>query len=191
MKNKTEILTCEKCTGVQKIENFYKPLEKNKICKDCLYKEFIFQYSGIYDCDFGVTIDWMCKEYDLPFVDQLIYYHKEIENIKDKLECYINDISLLPMYQNSNDVKEEPDIDFINDDIKQLKVKILKTLEKDDFNAHNKWMNSLRDAIDLRDKLRGNKDTTINIGTIMVKDDTDINKLSEELSKLTKRDKLY
>jgi len=87
--------------------------------------------------------------------------------------------------------EEKSDIDFINDDIKELKIKISKSLEKEDFNAHNKWMNSLRDAMELRDKLQGNKDCIINIGTIMVKDDTDISKLSEELSKITKRNEIY
>jgi hypothetical protein len=123
---KEKAIQCKKCEGVQLENNFYEPLKKNRICKDCLYKEFIFQYNGIYDNDFGATIEWMCNEYDLPFVYELLNYHKNILNVKEKLEYYMNDISLLPMYQEVNIIKEKSDIDFINDDIKQLKKNIQK-----------------------------------------------------------------
>jgi hypothetical protein len=163
MKDKEKAIQCKKCEGVQLENNFYKPLKKNRICKDCLCKEFIFQYNGIYDNDFGATIEWMCKEYNLPFVQELIYYHENVLNIKDKLECYMNDISLLPMYQNKIITKEKSDIDFINEDIKGVKEHIEYSLKQHDFNSHNKWLNSLRDALELREKLQGNNNNTFNI----------------------------
>jgi hypothetical protein len=169
MKNKIESLKCEKCTAIQLENNFYKPLKKYKICKDCFNQEFMFQYRGIFDTDFGATIEWMCKEYNLPFVQELIYYHEDVLNIKEKLECYMNDISLLPMYQKTDEIKTKSDIDFINDDIKELKIKISKSLEKDDSNAHGKWINSLREALELREKLQGvnnNSSFNISIGEI-------------------------
>jgi putative protein kinase ArgK-like GTPase of G3E family len=48
-------------------------------------------------------------------------------------------------------------------------------------------MNCLRDALELRDKLQGNKENIINIGTIVVQNDADVNKLTEELAELAKR----
>jgi hypothetical protein len=180
MKKKIESIKCKKCEGIQLRNNFYKPLERQEVCKECLSKEFMFQYRAMFDCDFGETIEWMCKEYNLPFVYELIYYHEDISNINDKLESYINDISLLPMYQDSSDIKEKSDIEFINDDIKQLKKNIEKAIQKEDFNAHNKWMNCLRDALELREKLQGNNNNTFNITIGDIKN-IDFDKVMKEI----------
>lgn len=185
MNKQIESLKCEKCTGVQSKDNFYKPLEKHNICKDCFYEEFIYQYTGIFNQNYGDTMNWICEKYDIPFIFSLIYYHKDIINIKEKLESYMNDVSSLPIYQ-SNNKEEKSDLDFINDDIKQLKKNIEKAIQKEDFNAHNKWMNCLRDAIELRETLKGGSKYTINLGTVNVNSNSAedlINELTKIVSK--------
>ena len=190
---------CDYCHKEQSEHNFYKIVteklnretgeyEPYTVCKDCLLYEYI--YGGNVT---EIKIHRMCLDYNL-YYDTVISSNIILKKQKhrDTLIEYLRIISSLPQYIGKKykdsvfEQEEKSDIDFINDDIKELKVKISKSLEKEDSNAHNKWMNSLRDAMELRDKLQGNKDCTINIGTIMVKDETDINKLSEELSKLAK-----
>jgi hypothetical protein len=155
------------------------------ICKDCLIKEVINNYK-LNKGDYYKTLEDICKKYNLPFIESIVWkFHKNesMENIKQMFDNYIKDV----MYLESTE-EEKSDIDFINDDIKELKVKISNALQKDDINAHGKWMNSLRDALELRDKLQGNIENIINIGTIIVQNDEDASKLTEELSKLAKRD---
>ena len=159
------------------------------ICKECLLKKVINVFKSNKG-DYAKTINDICKEYNLPFVKNILWklHGNESENnIKEIFVGYIKDITSLPQYKNKTYCEEKSDIDFINDDIKQLKKNIEKAIQNEDFNAHNKWMNCLRDAIELREKLQGVKENIINIGTIMVKDEVDINNLTEELTKMTKR----
>jgi hypothetical protein len=51
-------------------------------------------------------------------------------------------------------VEEKSDIDFIEEDIKQIKRNIQKTSANNDVNAHGKWLNSFRDALTLREDLK-------------------------------------
>jgi len=126
------------------------------ICKDCLIKKFTHTYK-LFDENFEKTLKAMCEDYDLPFIVSLVSIHNDV-NFIERLKFYIKDIHCLKQYQTmtyleSVGKKEKSDIDFINEDIKQLKNNIEKAIQKEDFNAHNKWMNSLRDALELRDKL--------------------------------------
>jgi hypothetical protein len=189
------------------IDNKYQPFV---ICKDCIKKEYLSEYEKVNN-DFRQTLIIMCTKYNLYYDENLMQSSKD-SNIEDGwnlFQQYIKCVSSLFQYQklkykdsiflakdikpedintdNTIIIKEKTDIEFINDDIKGIKNHIEYSLKQHDHNAHNKWMNCLRDAIELRDKLQGNKENIINIGTIVVQNDADINKLTEELAELAKR----
>jgi len=188
------------------VDSKYQPFV---ICKDCIKKDYLAEYEKV-DNDFRQALIIMCTKYNIYYDENLMQSSKD-NNIEDGwnlFQQYIKYISSLRQYiglkykdsiwenkkssiGNYSDilipVEEKSDIDFINDDIKQLKKNIEKAIQKEDFNAHNKWMNCLRDAIELRERLQGIKENIINIGTIMVKDEVDINNLTEELTKFAKR----
>ena len=87
---------------------------------------------------------------------------------------------------NSNELSEYfgdalDNIDFIKKDIQTIKNYIINSLDKGDFNAHNKWMNNLRDALDLKNKLE-NRTDTYNTFNINISSDMDINEFVEKLN---------
>lgn len=156
------------------------------ICKECLIEKFTKIYK-LFNEDFEKTLKAMCEDYNLPFVTSLISSHTDMIFI-ERLNYYIKDITSLKQYYDMNysdsiGVKEKSDIDFINEDIKQLKKNIEKAIQKEDFNAHNKWMNCLRDAIELRERLQGESLYTINVGTVNVSS-TNAEDFINELTKL-------
>jgi hypothetical protein len=182
MKDKEKALQCEECAKLQLENNFYKIIteklnnktgeyEPYRICKKCITSDYSFGFYSDKDRIYN-----MCEKYNLYYndsiVDEVISSEKEY-----KFGDYLRIISSLRQYQDKKfkdsvfenskeEQNKESDIDFINNDIIQLKRNIKKALDNYDYNAHNKWMNSLRDAIELRDKLQGNKNYVINIGTI-------------------------
>jgi hypothetical protein len=192
---------CDECEDKVVETNFYRIIteklntktgeyEPYRICKKCITSDYSF---GIHsDRD---RIHNICKKYNLYYNDSIV--DEVILNDKEyKLGDYLRIISSLRQYQGlkfkdsvfeniSKEQNKESDIDFINDDIVQLKKNIQKALDNYDYNAHNKWMNSLRDAIELRDKLQGNKNYVINIGTIN-SNTNDAEELVANLIKLAK-----
>lgn len=167
------------------IDNKYQPFV---ICKDCIKKEYLSEYKKVHN-DFRQALVIMCTKYNIYYDENLMnYVKKNIVNDNWTLfQGYIKCISSLAQYnglkykdsvwKNNNTsisnyldilipVEEKSDIDFINDDIKQLKKNIEKTIQKEDFNAHNKWMNCLRDALELREKLQEHNNTTKNFNVL-------------------------
>lgn len=74
-------------------------------------------------------------------------------------------------------------LDFVNKDIEVLKGFIINSLDRNDINAHNKWMNNLRDALELKNKLE-NKTDTYNTFNINVSKDVDIENITKQLTKI-------
>lgn len=164
-------MKCKICNTEKENKYFYKGFT---CCKECISKN-LNSKTSIYDAQM------FCKQvledsnyivnnkllYDIFFNDNGIDEYRGLKN-DSKLSLYLKKINSLPQYstyrykeeQITN--KEKSDIEFINDDIKELKIKISKSLEKEDFNAHNKWMNSLRDALELREKLKEHNDISKN-----------------------------
>lgn len=123
------------------------------ICKECLIEKFTHTYK-LFNNNFERTLKVMCEDYNLPFVVSLISLHNDVNYI-ERLKLYIKDISSLPQYKNMTYFvqKEKSDIDFLNDDIKGVKEHIEYSLKQGSVNEHNKWLNSLREALELKDKL--------------------------------------
>ena len=202
-------MRCQECKTTKDDNIFYKIVkeklnvktneyEKYNICKQCLQLEFV-KHDLLYICKtynlyYDITL-WNCEEEykdDIKTFSNYIRLLSSLMQYRDKKykdSVFLADGITLDNIntENATTIKEKSDIDFLNEDIKQLKKNIEKAIQKEDFNSHNKWMNCLRDAIELRDRLQGNTDCIINIGTIMVKDETDITKLTDELSKIAKR----
>lgn len=182
---------CKRCKKDKlKEPNFYKGFD---VCKDCLS-----EYLSIFTKEqaFAKVKDLLHENnyiINQELLEDIFFSDKEEyrgSNNIGRLSEYLKRINSLPQYKDFKYkiiTEEKSEIDFINDDINQLKNKITKALGNDDFNAHNKWMNCLRDAIELRERLQGNNDYTINISTINIQNETDANEFIEELSKLTKR----
>lgn len=182
-------MECKICKKEKTEQNFYKGFTE---CKDCLgnylngkstTQGFEVIKDLLHDNNYIINQELL---HDIFFNDRDEY--RDSNNI-GKLSDYLRKINSLPQYKEYKYkivAEEKSDIDFINDDIEQLKKNIQKSLDNYDFNAHNKWMNSLRDAIELRDKLQGNKEYVINIGTITV-DKGNADEFLESLIELTKK----
>lgn len=79
--------------------------------------------------------------------------------------------------------EDSSNIEFLERDIASIKERILKALDRDDANLHNKWMNNLRDALELKNKLE-NKTDTYNNNTYNINIDKEFN-AEELLNKFT------
>jgi hypothetical protein len=145
------------------------------ICKDCFMNKY-FKYLDDNNGDTKKSIYKLCKQYNLPYDSRLIdSLCESTESCSGVLKTYIRHIHSLNQYKvsfddyvmnNSNDtisefgvntsveIKEKSNIDFIEEDIKQIKINIQKSSESNDVNAHGKWLNSFRDALALREDLR-------------------------------------
>ena len=166
---------CTECKSVKKESKFYQRVisacynENNNltgICKECLIAEF---QSALENFKGNVidSIDYICSKYNLPFVRKLILTYREGESGTKAFKEYMRSISSLPQYRGmryekgdkEKEVEYKSDIDFLEEDIKSLRMKIVKALEHDDVNAHGKWMNSLREACRLKSDLERDKKT--------------------------------
>lgn len=189
-------MKCKICNTEKENKYSYKGFNYCKECiskslnsKTSMYDAQMFCKQVLEDSNYIVNNELL---YDIFFNDNGIDEYRGLKN-DSKLSLYLKKINSLPQYsiygykEEQKINKEKSDIDFINEDINKLKQNIEKSIRNNDFNAHNKWMNCLRDAIELREKLQGNKESIINIGTIMVKDEFDISKLTEELNKIARK----
>lgn len=132
------------------------------ICKECLIKEFQASLEN-FKGDVKEAIKYICSKYDLPYDIKLI---KNNTSKTGELKNYIRTISSLKQYEYKGFVEHyhEPknktenmsDIEFLERDIESIKIKMSDSLDRDDVNAYGKWMNSLRDALQLKDKLENN-----------------------------------
>lgn len=183
-KEKLNEVLCTECAETKLENEFYKRFIETEsheikntscvfvkyqgVCKECLIKEFQASLEN-FKGDVKEAIKYICSKYDLPYDEQLI---KNNTSKTGELKNYIKDISILKQYENkgfddectivknkelsSKDIAELDAIDFLELDIKNIKIKMINSLKKDDVNAHGKWMNSLRDALQLKDKLESN-----------------------------------
>jgi len=176
-------IKCQECKQERCDSNFYKIIRQRKnnkgvytsyiICKDCIMKEYIDNSEG----DFSKGLIYICEKYNVYYDINLVnsISSNEIPDFKNLFKQYIRYISCMLQYNGlkykdsvftSNIIVEEiidsgrpleseekTDIDFINDDIKMIKRNMKNATFKNDANAHGKWMNSLRDALELRENL--------------------------------------
>ena len=182
---------CHKCRKEREGKHFVKGILG--ICKECLQKEFdgYIDKDDIYN---KIPFLLICRKYNIYYDDGLI---ESLEGQKFPLIKYLSEITLFPQYKglhfkdSFNNIKEnklseyfgdgKDDIDFIEKDIQTIKNYIINSLDKGDFNAHNKWMNNLRDALDLKNKLE-NKTDTYNTFNVNISKDMDINEFAEKLN---------
>ena len=182
---------CHKCKKEKEEKYFVEGI--TGICKDCLQKEFD-RYVDKEDVYNKIPFLIICRKYNIYYDDNLV---EALEGNKFPLMKYLEEISLFPQYKglyfkdsfNSNKSNELSDyfgdgkdnIDFIKKDIQTIKNYIINSLDKGDFNAHNKWMNNFRDALDLKNKLE-NRTDTYNTFNINIPSDMDINEFVEKLN---------
>lgn len=189
---KENLIKCDECEFYKSTSDFYKIITNRKnqetdeyecytICKKCLTNEYLSfkQDEKIISYRDRIAIKYICEKYNIYFNYSVANRICNDENIKSdiKLGKYLKEISSLPQYSDkeykdsilterqfkSEKVKEWTDIEFLNSDIKNVKLKIIKSIEKDDVNAHNKWQNSLRDAFLLRERLMSTTKPTYNL----------------------------
>jgi len=149
--------------GVKNAFYVFNTLERVQgICKECLIKEFQASLEN-FKGDVKEAIKYICSKYDLPYDKQLI---KNNTSKTGELKNYIRTISSLKQYEYKgfvehyhepeNKIDNMSDVEFLERDIENIKIKMSDSLDRDDVNAHSKWMNSLRDALQLKDKLENN-----------------------------------
>lgn len=194
---KENLIKCDACESYKGVYNFYKIITERKnletgeyeqysVCKNCIETEYLnyikdYKYSGA-DAS---AIKYICEKYniyyDLNIVNSIC---KENCNDKYKLGKYFKEINSLKQYKDKKykdsiltrrelkqkKVEDWNDLEFLNIDIKNIKINMLNSIDKEDFNAHNKWMNSLRDALELREKLlsKENKISIDNLNDLKV-----------------------
>ena len=177
-----EYIKCEFCKSELLENTFYKIITEKRnertgeyepytVCKKCVMRDYFLNQTSVFQHD----VNYICKKYnlyyDINIVDRIVnsdnkeykigHYIKEISSLRQYIDKKYKDSVFLKDNDNDINIEEKSDIDFINDDIQQLKKNIEKAIQKEDFNAHNKWMNCLRDAIELREKLNNNRELTI------------------------------
>lgn len=170
-------MKCKICNTEKENKYFYKGFIYCKECiskslnsKTSIYEALTFCKQVLEDSNYIVNDELL---YEIFFNDNSIDEYRGLKN-DSKLSLYLKKINSLPQYntyrykeeQKMN--KDESDIDFINKDIEGIKGHLKIAMRTHDFNAHNKWMNCLRDAIELRERLQGGSKYTINLGTINV-----------------------
>ena len=173
---------CKICKKEKLEQTFYKGFKE---CKDCL-KGHLNKLPNTVTYE---KVKELLQNNNYVVNEELLHsiFFSDEDNVREKnnigrLGHYLKDINTLPQYNKYRiKVVEKSDIEFINDDIKQLKKNIEKAIQKEDFNAHNKWMNCLRDAIELRETLLGGSKYTINLGTVNVNSNNGIEFLNEVL----------
>jgi hypothetical protein len=181
-------MKCQKCEYERSEQYFYKGFTE---CRDCiknyldsqpLEKAFISAKELLEEANYLVNEELLLN----------IFFggSEQYRGLKagSMLGEYLKKINTMPQfekyrYNQKSETKEKSDIYFINDDIKQLKKNIEKAIQNNDFNSHNKWMNCLRDALEIRDKLY-----IIEVSNITYKNAIAI---GESLKGISKRIKCY
>jgi predicted ATPase len=148
---------CKTCRKEKVEQSFYRGFTE---CKDCVgdsLNKFSNEVGHVKSKELLHKNNYIINQElldDIFFGDKDEYRGKSNSN---KLSEYLRKINSLPQYKEYKYrvvTEEKSDIDFINDDIKQLKKNIQNALDNHDYNTHGKWMNSLRDALELRCKLQ-------------------------------------
>jgi hypothetical protein len=189
---KENLIKCDECESYKSMSDFYKIITNRKneetdeyecytICKKCLTNEYLSFKKDEHIISYRdrMAIKYVCEKYNIYFNYSVANKICNDENIKSeiKLGKYLKEISSLQQYKNKqykdsiltnkdskiNKVKTWTDTDFLNIDIKNIKIKIMNAIEKDDVNAHNKWQNSLRDAFILRERLESTTKPTYDL----------------------------
>lgn len=149
--------------------NFYSGM---RICKNCLHCELI-QLACKLELRESMMI--LCGKYDLYFDINLLK-----GSASETLGAYMRQINSLPQYRSKRfkdsvfnkednkdsdvDTEKMSTIDFLDMDIEKVKKNILKSVNDGSVNEHGKWLQSLRDAVRLKQDLEyidGNKDTNL------------------------------
>jgi len=167
-----EYIKCEFCKSELIENNFYKIITEKRnertgeyepytVCKKCVMRDYFLNQTSVFQHD----VNYICKKYNLYYDINIVDRIVNSDNKEYKIGHYIKEISSLRQYINKKYkdsvfekdddiiIEEKSDIDFINDDIEKIKEHIQVSMKNHDFNSHNKWMNCLRDAIELREKL--------------------------------------
>lgn len=116
--------------------------------------------------DVIVGIFAICKKHDL-YYDYNLINSLVSESKKFILEEYIKCLNSFPQYEGlefkdsfnnrSKNKLEKTNLDFVNYDIEKIKTNIENAVIRGDVNLHGKWLNSLREALELKDKLENKK----------------------------------
>jgi len=157
---KISILTKDLQAAIKKLNTITQKYEPYNICKQCLLQDYFLNGTSSFKRD----VKYICEKYNLYYDVNIAERIISSENKDYKIGSYIKEISSLRQYidkkfkdsifvsNETYEVTEKSDLDFVNEDIIKLKRNIKKSINGD-FNAHNKWMNCLRDALELREKL--------------------------------------
>lgn len=148
---------CKRCKKDKPKElNFYKGFD---VCKDCL-SEYLNDFTKEQAFE---KVKELLHENNYIINQELlndIFFSEKDEyrgrNNIGRLSEYLKRINSLPQYKDYRYKvinEEKSDIEFINDDIKGVKEHIEYSLKQHNVNEHNKWLNSLRDAFLLRERL--------------------------------------
>lgn len=118
-----------------------------------------------------VGIFAICKKHDL-YYDYNLINSLSSESKGFILKEYMKCLNSLPQYEGlefkdsfnnkSKNELEKTDLDFINYDIEKIKTNIGNAVIRGDANLHGKWLNSLREALELKDKLENKDEIPIN-----------------------------
>lgn len=151
-------MKCQICKKEQQEKYFYEGFNK---CRDCI-KDYL---NVLTTADAYQSAKILLKESNYIENEKLLFdvffecnsEWRDLDNIS-KFSTYLKMVNSLPQYKeygcNQKVINEEKsDIDFINDDILMVKRNMKKATFQNDANAHGKWMNSLRDAFLLRERL--------------------------------------
>lgn len=138
----------------------------NKIKTTDFVKEDFEKYE-----DAIVGIFAICKKHDL-YYDYNLINSLSSESNGFILKKYIRCLNSFPQYEGlefkdsfnnkSKNKLEKTDSDFINEDIEKIKGNIASASTRGDVNLHGKWLNSLREALELKDKLENKNEIPVN-----------------------------
>lgn len=121
--------------------------------------------------DVIVGIFAICKKHDL-YYDYNLISSLVSESKKFILEEYIKCLNSFPQYEGlefkdsfnnrSKNKLEKTNLDFVNYDIEKIKTNIENAVIRGDANLHGKWLNSFRDALELKDRLENKDNIPVN-----------------------------
>jgi hypothetical protein len=171
---------CKACKKDKAEHNFYKGFDE---CKDCIgdsLNKFSKEVAYVKVKELLHKNNYTINQ---ELLDDIFFGNKDEYRGKNnigRLSEYLKKINSLQQYidYRYKAIEEElSDLEFLNEDIKKVKEHIQHTLKDHDVNAHGKWLNSLRDAIELRDKLE-NKSKTLTTTNLVVQGDLQLDSVA-------------
>ncbi|NRU52540.1 hypothetical protein [Clostridium beijerinckii] len=168
-------MKCKKCGYERSEQYFYKGFTE---CRDCIQD---YLNSQPLEKAF-ITTKELLEKANYIVNEQLLVniFFGELEQYRglktgNMLGEYLKRVNTMPQFEkyryNQKVINEEKsDIDFLDDDIMRIKKNMKQSTFQNDANAHGKWMNSLRDALELKEKLllKENKVSISNLNDLKV-----------------------